>query len=152
MPSYVGASNVVAQGPLPRPNVHANLPTTGDRESGVQVTLVTSAVCMQVWPKHCVARDGPERHTVLVGLVAIDELTPFLVVRRIEHGEVGPSPRYVLSGDVGEEGALSISTQGRRRVDRVGKPVGVKVVVLALGIPDQLHWFHMRARNVKALE
>lgn len=68
------------------------------------------------------------------------------------HWEIRPATRYVLGGNIGEEGTLPVATHGGGRVHRICKPVRVEVVTLSPAVLDELQGLEMCPRRVKALE
>lgn len=118
----------------------------------MQVALITTAVFVQVLPKHCIPDDWSKCHTILIGFIAIDIVTPFLVVRRIKHGEIGPTACDVFGCNICKEGREPVSAQGRRGMDGVREPICVEMIVLSLGILDELDRFKLASLDVKALK
>lgn len=144
--------NILTESPLPSPYIHPDLRAAGHREAGVQRPLIPRAIVEQVRPKDGIPHDRTKGDAVLPRLVAVYKRTPPRIIRRFHHGEICPATSNILSGHIGEEGALSVAAHGGRRLPRVRKPVCVEMVALPRAVLDELQGLEIRPRRVEALE
>jgi len=113
---------------------------------------IPTAILAQIHPEHRIPRHRSKRDAILPRLIAVHELAPALVARRIQDGEVRAAARDVGRCDVDEERAQPVSAHGGGRLRRGREPVRVVVVGLAAAVLHELQGLEVRAGRVEALE
>lgn len=124
----------------PTPDVQSNLDPAVHRHASMKALLPPLAIDIKVLPKHSASSFGQERDTVLLRLIAIDKLTPTLVLGSSEKREVGASTSTICF-DVDHESTDAMRCLGCKR------PVVVMGVVARCGVSlcpesfdEGVHW------------
>lgn len=104
----------------------------------MQRPLVSFPIRQQILPVDHVALNGPKRDARVVSFIAVDELAPSFIPRRIQNRKVGASARHVVCLDVSEKGADAVPAVRCRGVGLVCEPVRVEVVPFSDCVLDEL--------------
>lgn len=130
--------SLLPQRNLPRPNIHANLIPTRNRQPSMDGPMIPHPISIQILPVNRVPLHRAERNPLIPGLITVHHITPFLVPRRVDKGEMCPPAGGIVPHvDVGEETRETVAAVDGELVGWVvDEPVGVEAVVFAGGVVD----------------
>lgn len=106
----------------------------------------------EIVPEDSVAFNWAKSYPVVIWLIAVNELAPLAIYSWIKGRKVGATAGNIVSLDVSEKRADTISTLRSYGMSCIAEPIRMEIVSLCGTILYQLYSLDVRAGDIKALK